>query len=122
MRIDIISIFPEIFEPTLGSSMLGIARDITERRRVDDRRQVQEDPRANRVLEHAVEVRRRGRADAPVREHARQVAQRGVRVGEVRNELDDVGADEHADGGGHHRRRERPGGRVDPLREHFRPS
>ena len=27
MRIDIISIFPEIFEPTLGSSMLGIARD-----------------------------------------------------------------------------------------------
>ncbi len=26
MRIDIISIFPEIFEPTLGSSMLGIAR------------------------------------------------------------------------------------------------
>ncbi|TDB39927.1 MAG: tRNA (guanosine(37)-N1)-methyltransferase TrmD [Actinobacteria bacterium] len=27
MRIDIISIFPQIFEPTLGSSMLGIARD-----------------------------------------------------------------------------------------------
>lgn len=26
MRIDIISIFPEVFEPTLGSSMLGIAR------------------------------------------------------------------------------------------------
>lgn len=26
MRIDIISIFPEIFEPTLGSSMLGIAQ------------------------------------------------------------------------------------------------
>lgn len=27
LRIDIISIFPEIFEPVLGSSMLGIARD-----------------------------------------------------------------------------------------------
>jgi hypothetical protein len=27
LRIDIISIFPEVFEPVLGSSMLGIARD-----------------------------------------------------------------------------------------------
>lgn len=27
MRIDIITIFPEVFEPVLGSSMLGIARD-----------------------------------------------------------------------------------------------